>query len=295
MKISKKIILISTVSLLLLGSVSVGGYAYYKKSEETKRVALEEVQREAQRKEAEAKAAVDEIKKELEDMKAKEPEKVKELVKEVIKETPVVSKSANASSLVRQWEDNTLFVMCFMLDADYEPYDIYRGSGFLTEYEGQYYVYTNRHLLTNEYGESNDGCLAVSSELDDIMISSDLRGTRNNDNRDFGYFIPEELSEKAKLVARSGKVCKVDPEIGEDVLILGYPAMGAEESITVTQGIISGFDKDYFVTSTKIDQGNSGGVAISVEDNCYLGIPTFALTGEIESFARILDIKSVIN
>jgi hypothetical protein len=71
---------------------------------------------------------------------------------------------------------------------------------------------------------------------------------------------------------------------------LGYPSIGAKESITATEGILSGFDEEYYTTSAKIEQGNSGGAAIHVKNDCFLGLPTLVLAGRIESLARILPI-----
>jgi hypothetical protein len=69
---------------------------------------------------------------------------------------------------------------------------------------------------------------------------------------------------------------------------LGYPSVGAREGITATDGIISGFDKPYYITSAKIERGNSGGAAIHVKNNCLLGLPTLVVAGQVESLARIL-------
>ncbi len=80
-----------------------------------------------------------------------------------------------------------------------------------------------------------------------------------------------------------------DVQIGDKVYILGYPAIGGE-TITMTKGIISGYDNNFYKTDAKIDQGNSGGAAVLGKKNCYLGIPTSAAVGEIESLGRILDL-----
>ena len=84
------------------------------------------------------------------------------------------------------------------------------------------------------------------------------------------------------------KVCTDNINIGDKIVVLGYPAIGTEGGITVTDGIVSGFEGDYYVTSAKIEHGNSGGAAILVKDDCYLGIPTWADSGTVESLARIL-------
>jgi len=75
---------------------------------------------------------------------------------------------------------------------------------------------------------------------------------------------------------------------------LGYPTVGSRQDITATEGIISGFDGNYFITSAKVEEGNSGGIAVSVKEDCYLGIPTYAEIGNVESLARILDFTVIV-
>jgi len=74
--------------------------------------------------------------------------------------------------------------------------------------------------------------------------------------------------------------------------VLGYPDIGGD-TVTVTEGIISGFETrfntNYIVTSAKISHGNSGGLAL-LESGCSIGITTFAKTSEIESLGYIIDL-----
>ncbi len=91
------------------------------------------------------------------------------------------------------------------------------------------------------------------------------------------------------LAALPANRCNTPPSTGDTVLILGYPKIGVKEDITATEGIISGVENNYYITSAKVERGNSGGAAILSKQNCYLGIPTFVDAGQIESLARILD------
>ena len=100
------------------------------------------------------------------------------------------------------------------------------------------------------------------------------------------------LSEPLKVLAsQSPSLCVSDPSLGDELVILGYPSIGDQKNVTVTEGIIAGFDGNYFITSAKVEKGNSGGVAVSLKNNCYLGTPTFSRVGEIELLARILDVR----
>jgi hypothetical protein len=85
--------------------------------------------------------------------------------------------------------------------------------------------------------------------------------------------------------------------VGEKVVVIGYPSIGAKDDVTATEGIISGKEGDYYISSAKIEQGNSGGAAILVRasgETCYLGIPTFVNIGQVEALARILSAASIL-
>jgi len=58
------------------------------------------------------------------------------------------------------------------------------------------------------------------------------------------------------------------------IRVLGYPPLGGG-TITVTRGIVSGFDEDgNLKTDTEINRGNSGGAALDEFDR-FLGVPSF--------------------
>ena len=62
--------------------------------------------------------------------------------------------------------------------------------------------------------------------------------------------------------------------------------------LIATEGIISNtvssFD-NYFVSSAKIEQGNSGGGAFLKSGNCLAGMPTYVQVGAIESLGRLME------
>ena len=101
----------------------------------------------------------------------------------------------------------------------------------------------------------------------------------------------EELQALARDEARN-PLCK-SAVIGDRLSILGFPAIGGE-TLTVTEGIISGFefqgDTRFIKSSAKLDHGNSGGLAIK-DSGCVIGIPTFVQRGPLESMGRILDLN----
>lgn len=67
--------------------------------------------------------------------------------------------------------------------------------------------------------------------------------------------------------------------IERNVRVLGYPLLGGS-TITVTRGIVSGFDEAGNIkTDAEINPGNSGGAALDDLDT-FLGIPSFIVTEE---------------
>ncbi len=63
-------------------------------------------------------------------------------------------------------------------------------------------------------------------------------------------------------------------EIGEKVYLLGYPKTGGK-SITLTDGVVSGFSGDFTKISASANAGNSGGIVVSTR-GCNYGIPVKA-------------------
>ena len=188
---------------------------------------------------------------------------------------------------------------------------VQKGTGFLyraADHNTQlplYYVQTNLHVVTMEDRTKSDcrilvypdytdsksymlyksqGYQSFGEEVDiaflEPVIVNDLKGGTKNDL----IFHARDESE--------APICD-SVHIGDHLSILGYPGVGGE-TLTVTEGIVSGFERDgrnqYVKTSAKTDRGNSGGVAIK-DSGCVVGIPTWSHRGKIESIGRILDLN----
>lgn len=106
--------------------------------------------------------------------------------------------------------------------------------------------------------------------------------------------IKNPTADMKQVASNLNSVCKSAASSGERIVVLGYPTIGAKNDVTVTEGIISGYEDDFYITSAKIERGVSGGVAVLVDKNCYLGIPVFVRRGEIESLGRMLDSRALI-
>lgn len=195
-----------------------------------------------------------------------------------------VSASSDSSELVADWEDQIGYLACSDGSSNWNG----SATSFKLD-DGAVLVVSNYHMLEDAYY-----CL-IAFPGDSIayyyVSSSDFRW--NDDPYDWAYF--EISSPSSSLYAASSYTeCTMEPDLGDTLIILGYPSVGSTSSVTVTRGIVSGFDDEFIVTDAKIDHGNSGGAAIDVERNCFVGIPTAAVAGTIESFGRILDINKFL-
>ncbi len=200
------------------------------------------------------------------------------------------------AGIIGEWRKRTAHVTC-----SFGIFGTSRGSGvlvYISDGNGlRYGVLTNEHVLSAS-GRLATSCTAVfpdnaynftaRRDANEIQISTK--------GYDFGIlFISSPNSFVTSTAANESRLCKANPAVGDETVILGYPVIGSGNDITATEGIISGFDGDYYITSAKVEQGNSGGGAILLKNNCMLGIPTFVQLGNLEALARILKMSVILN
>jgi hypothetical protein len=200
-------------------------------------------------------------------------------IKEIVTTTDV-------SGLVTQWSPFVYRAECSFRKMDSGDMEVSKGSALLQQTSLGTRFITSGHVLKMDVARLIKCTLsAPGSDTEIVIDDSDIV---LSEDVDFGYgYISEDV-----LSMLSSQTCTIKPNIGDAVLILGYPAIGAKESVTATEGIISGFDEEYFTTSAKIERGNSGGAALDIKRNCFLGLPTLVFAGKIESLARILPASS---
>lgn len=200
------------------------------------------------------------------------------------------------AKIIREWRPRTASVKCTYND---DPDNPDKGSGLWLSSENV--VITSRHVV--ERAEVGGG---VRPDSCSVKLPGDKEVTvEGGDIRDWhgqrsvtALFIANPTNVMKSTRSSLASVCASRGSVGERVAALGYPRIGSETDITVTEGIIAGYDeKDgdkFHITSAKIDKGNSGGPTISIDRSCYLGMPVFVRLGEIESLGRILDFQSLI-
>ena len=80
---------------------------------------------------------------------------------------------------------------------------------------------------------------------------------------------------------------------GDDITLLGYPGV-AGETITSTQGQVSGFNgTNWIKTDAVADFGSSGGGAFDVNGD-VIGLTTSVATGELNSFTYVQNINAIL-
>ncbi len=206
---------------------------------------------------------------------------------------PIYNQAPSVTEIVGNWRFFTAKLECF---SSYQSHQ-YRtpqaiGSGLIIKsVDGYFKVLTNKHVVEN----STICDIKSPGEPNNVLTSGIIyRGLEDFATISLGNS-NDYLTNLISGDAYRG-ICKESqkPILGDEVLILGYPGAGSQTDVTITKGIISGFEGNYLITDAKINPGNSGGVAISVRDNCYFGIPTYSNLTGFEALGRILYIWTVV-
>jgi hypothetical protein len=208
------------------------------------------------------------------------------------------------TSIIADWRPKTAYIVCSWKNSAGQVFQAVSGSGFLAAFSLGNQIITNKHIVVDpQYGVatvcifkfpddgsgwypvSNNSSIKIDSAGYDVGYITSLEPSRGNTSKTIGDRAGESFD-----------FCKQAPNIGDPVVVIGYPDYGtgtliqnlASVEVTATEGIISGFANGYYTTSAKIEHGNSGGLAIDETHDCYLGIPSAAAVGGIESLGRIL-------
>ncbi len=205
--------------------------------------------------------------------------------------------------------------------------NISSGSGILWSFpELAHAVVTNYHVV-----KGADKCLIImTNPANNITGIFGLEGSiyTYNQNTDTAILaIGTSISETSVPIANYnyaiGKVrkCPSTIPVGSPTVVIGYPAYAKRDATltidnvgtvnviyrTVTNGIISGYDTSQvkpqgvlnnpnFFISAKIDNGNSGGIALAKDAAglCALGLPTWLTVGNYENQGLVQNISNII-
>ncbi len=245
---------------------------------------------------------------------------------------PSVSQATSKSltTIIKEWRKSTAYVECYWTNPNTGlAYYKQSGSGLLVMVDTVGYVsrkqvsitnvVTNLHVINSAlYGTAQECDVGFPDNQGVFYSTATATNTNGNQTMVFNYDKEHDVAYLLALTEKGGTppislegraktgsfACTSEPSIGDPLVILGYPSYGtgAEKyisansnlEITATEGIISGRDDVYYTTSAKIEHGNSGGLAIDKTSDCYLGIPTAAVAGQIESLGRIFPASYIV-
>ena len=306
MKNQKGFIQIPLLIAIIAGVLVLGGAGYFGvKQYQTYRAQIIEKEKLAQESQQQKDSEVEKLKQEVEALKKQKPEVIKQTI---IKEAPTIKAGTDNTSIIKEWRPRVAFIDCKVV---FEGNNMgeQSGSGYILGSDtqnGDVIILTNNHVIDvaihNLYGEPMNitatptSCnIKVPGDSQFVTVYKENSPFSGSKEEDFGLITIKNPTSYMKTIIQNlwDGNCKNKAELGEKILILGYPGIGDQNDVTVTDGIISGYDGHYYITSAKIEHGNSGGIAVSLKNNCYLGIPTFVVTGELESLARILNINTI--
>jgi len=183
-----------------------------------------------------------------------------------------------------------------------------RGSGTMIHSSGV--ILTNAHIIPANYGGYGGSYQCIVSIPDpatgeprDLYYGSPMVVDALSKKYDLAFIkiegtYEEEGSKLPKAVFPSqfvsyddAKYCRNNGELalGDKVRVYGYPEIGGGKNLIITEGIVSGFDRErgYIFTSAKMSHGNSGGLAVDA-NGCMIGIPTRVNRDNLESLGILL-------
>lgn len=186
------------------------------------------------------------------------------------------------------------------------------GSGIMLTEDG--IVLTNSHIIPQNKTNilvDETGCLVVlpdpiTGQPTEIYLANPIVIPGISDDYDLAYmqiyaaYYDEETKEykgtypkKFPAFDDTTRCNNEDIKLGEPVRIYGYPAISGGYSLTITDGVVSSFPGEgLIVTSAKISNGNSGGLAVD-KSGCMLGVPSLVSSDENESLGVIYSMDLV--
>lgn len=209
-------------------------------------------------------------------------------------EVTVPKENYKLEDVIKAWRPYVVRVTCITLDSQGNKKSYSDGSGFLSKgVTKAVIVLTNKHVLYTTNGASSDYCDVYFPESKEVVKVEKTDRSFSSKGYDMAALTIKQPSEYVSNLIKNnqitGKDCKTtNPESTDDIVIMGYPIGKPKDDISYSQGKIVGYNERFFISTATMVSGYSGGVAVSLKDNCYLGIPTYAQKDDL-SKSLILD------
>ncbi len=193
-------------------------------------------------------------------------------------------------------------IKTFGLDEKYKLNNISSGSGVIIDKSG--IVLTNYHVISQKDNLTNKELETVYSICltEDVSLEPNCSFTAQviakDEDLDLALLKINSISGYSNVSVFPYLSLGIEEvEVSSQVTALGYPEIGGN-TLTTTQGIISGKENKYNKEWLKIDAitsfGNSGGAAIDDQGN-LLGITSAAHSDFLASLGYVIKISSVEN
>lgn len=176
----------------------------------------------------------------------------------------------------------------------------FSGSGTIIDSKG--IILTNRHVVEGAYKNT---CFV--GFLGDVKQEPDFGSKGNPNLAEVKYITKTDDMDAALLYLKNNNksypyvnIWASDSNLlkfGDKIEIVGFPGIGGS-TITYTSGEFSGFGstadrtKNYLKTTAAIEHGNSGGSAYNSSGQ-FVGIPTFVVSGELNSISYIFSVNII--
>jgi len=195
--------------------------------------------------------------------------------------------------------------------------EISGGSGTIITTEG--IVLTNSHVIPQDEERiltSDEGCLVIlpnqqTGQPEEIYWAKPIVIPGLSDDYDLAYleiydaFTDEDGEIRGRyprtfpsIFAEENKyddICQFRKQkLGDSVRIFGYPQTSGGFYLTITDGVISSFSGEgVILTSAKIDEGNSGGLAVD-QKGCMVGVPVAVSEGKYQNLGVIISTDLIL-
>lgn len=197
-----------------------------------------------------------------------------------------------------------VYLHCLQINGDAQYLEsLYDGSTYSPNIEGSgVIVSSDGKILTNAHVVGlSSMCLVQVAKAPNYSVPSPQYYAvvkhigKTEDLAELKIY--KSLTDSLPLSFSYFEIDRSEINIGDTVYVAGFPYSG-NGRLMLTNGIISGSNDlsgnisgSYLVTSAKIDNGNSGGAAIS-EDGKLIGLPTY-IKGNYDTLGYILDLDRV--
>lgn len=187
------------------------------------------------------------------------------------------------------------------------------GSGTIIDKSGL--VVSNSHIIPQNkktLNISKEGCFVILPDSTtgapkEVYLANPIVFNKLSDKYDLAFLTIYDVytDENGKKYGQYPEdfpafddtgLCKDDQiKLGESVRVMGYPVSSGGYNLTITDGIVSSFSDDGLIlTSAKIDQGNSGGLAVD-ENGCMIGIPSAVSKGTYDNLGVIIPASTIVD